>query len=320
MQSRISATVGEGGRLPLPAGVKPYRVAKGHVMVIVVVHLLALLGLVPWFFSWSGVVACFAGLYFFGVLGINVCYHRLLTHRGFTCPKWFEYFLAVLGCCNVQDSPLRWVAAHRQHHQHADEERDPHSPLVNFLWGHMGWLLVKNGDLWRRGNSERFARDLLRDPFYVTLDRYQYVPILATWFLFFAGGLAAELIRGGTLADALQFGASLLVWGVFVRIVLVWHVTWSVNSLTHMWGYRLYNTNDDSRNNVLVGLAAFGEGWHNNHHADPSAAKHGHKWWEIDLTYVTIAVLAKLGLARNVVMPNPRILALRAARPVAAKN
>ncbi len=320
MPSRMSAAAAKAGRLPLPAGVKPYRVAKGHLMVIVVVHLLALLAFVPWFFSWAGVVACFAGLYVFGVLGINVCYHRLLTHRGFTCPKWFEYFLAVLGCCNVQDSPLRWVAAHRQHHQHADEERDPHSPLVNFLWGHMGWLLVKNGELWRKGNSERFARDLLRDPFYVTLDRYQYAPILATWILFFAGGLAAGLIGGGTLADALQFGASLLVWGVFVRIVLVWHVTWSVNSLTHMWGYRLYNTNDDSRNNVLVGLAAFGEGWHNNHHADPTSARHGHKWWEIDLTYVTIAVLARLGLARNVMLPNPRILALRAAQPAAAKN
>ena len=304
----------------LPAGVKPYRPAKGHLIVIIAIHLLACLALLPWLFSWTGVILCLAGLYFFGVLGINVCYHRLLTHRGFVCPKWFEHFLALLGCCNVQDSPARWVAAHRLHHQHSDEQADPHSPLVHFIWAHMGWLVVKNGDLWRKSMSERFARDLIRDPFYVTLDRYQYVPILASWALFFAGGVAAGLLTGGTVGEALQFGASLLVWGCFLRTVLVWHVTWSVNSVTHMWGYRSYRTNDDSRNNVFVGIAAFGEGWHNNHHADPGAAKHGHKPWEIDLTYATVAMFAKLGLASNVVMPNERLLALRAAHPAAVKS
>jgi stearoyl-CoA desaturase (delta-9 desaturase) len=307
-------------RLPLPAGVKPYRIAKGHATVIVIFHVIALLAFLPWFFSWTGVVAFVAGYFLFGMLGINICYHRLLTHRGFTCAKWFEHFLAILGCCCVQDSPLRWVAAHRRHHRHADEPADPHSPLVNFLWSHMGWLLVKNGDLWRPAASERLAKDLMQDPFYVALDRYQYVPILLSWAGFFCGGVAAELLAGGSFISALQFGCSLLIWGVFLRTVVVWHVTWSVNSLTHMFGYRNYDTNDDSRNNVFVGVIAGGEGWHNNHHADQRSAKHGHTRWEVDLAYLTILLLEKIGLARDVVMPDPKVLAVNAARRLKSAN
>jgi sn-1 stearoyl-lipid 9-desaturase len=310
----LSDSGGRSARLHLPLGVRPYRIAKGHMTVVVTLHALAALALLPWLFSWTGLILMVAGIYLFGMLGINIGYHRLLTHRGFVSPKWFEYFLGIVGCCNVQDSPARWVAAHRKHHQHSDEQDDPHSPLVNFLWGHMGWLVVKNGDLWRPALSERFAKDLMQDPFYVALDRYQFIPILLSWSVFFVGGVAAELLRGGNLGAALQFGASLLVWGVFVRTVVVWHITWSVNSLTHMWGYRSYQTNDDSRNNALVGFLAGGEGWHNNHHADPRSARHGHAWWEVDLTYLTILLLAKLGLARDVVKPNARVLALRAAR------
>ena len=298
-------------RLPLPAGVKPYRLAKSHTAILIVYHLVALLALLPWFFSWTGVVLVIVGHYVFAMLGINIGYHRLLTHRGFECPKWFEHVLAVLGVCNVQDSPVRWVAAHRMHHQHADDEGDPHSPLVSFLWAHMAWLVVRNGEIFRQPMSEKFAKDLLRDPFYVALDHYQYFVILASWVIFFAGGFFAELLLGGTVASALQFGSSLLIWGVFVRTIVVWHVTWSVNSLTHMWGYRTYETNDDSRNNILIGLLGSGEGWHNNHHADQRSAKHGHAWWELDMTYGTIRLFEKLGLVSGIVMPNSRVLDVR---------
>jgi fatty-acid desaturase len=255
----------------------------------------------------------------FGVLGINLCYHRLLTHRGFVCPKWLEHTFAILGVCCLQDTPARWAAIHRRHHQHADEQQDPHSPLVNFFWGHMGWMLVENAETSRLGTYERYAKDILRDPFYKMIERNFAWIILASWAVFFLGGFVAELLRGGRMMDAVQFGASVLIWGVFVRTVTVWHITWSVNSVTHIWGYRNYATDEDSRNNVLIAIITSGEGWHNNHHADSRAAKHGHRWWEIDLVYLIIRGLAMVGLARNVVMPSPHLAATRAV-PLATRE
>jgi len=274
-------------------------------------HLLALLAFVPWLFSWTGVLVGFIGLYVFGTLGISICFHRLLTHRGFVCPKPLEHAFAILGICCMQDTPARWVGTHRRHHEHADEQPDPHSPLVNFLWAHIGWLIFKNRELTRLGLTNRYAKDVLRDRFYVIFERkVPWLCIVATsWLVFFGGGFIAELLLGGTAMQALQFGLSLLVWGVFVRTVLVWHNTWAVNSVTHMWGYRNYETNESSRNNLIVGYLSAGEGWHNNHHADPRSARYGHMWWEIDVTWLTIRLLAALGLARNVVTPSPAVLA-----------
>jgi stearoyl-CoA desaturase (delta-9 desaturase) len=154
--------------------------------------------------------------------------------------------------------------------------------------------------------TAKYAKDLLRDPFYAWLERnfhWAWV-VLASWVAFFAVGFLAQLIIGSGIGDAVQFGLSLLVWGVFVRTVVVWHVTWSVNSVTHLWGYRNFNTDDTSRNNLIVGFLANGEGWHNNHHADPRSARHGLRWWELDLTWLTIKLLAALGLARRVVSPS----------------
>jgi len=242
----------------------------------------------------------------FGSLGINLYYHRLLTHRGLTCPRWVERCLAISGVCCVQDTPARWVAIHRRHHEHADRQPDPHSPLVNFFWGHMGWMLVENPDLGRLRIYERYAKDILRDPFQKWLERNYGWIVLAHWVGFFAIGTAVALAIGGGWAPALQFGASVLVWGVFVRTVVVWHITWSVNSVTHLWGYRNYDTDEDSRNNVFVGLISNGEGWHNNHHADPRSARHGHRWWEVDVVYLTIRLMSLIGLARNVVLPKVR--------------
>lgn len=297
--------------LSLPPGVRPLRIDWIRGGGVTFYHLVALLALLPWFFSWTGVVLAVAGLYVFGTLGINTCFHRLLTHRGFVCPKWLEHCLAILGVCCVQDTPARWVAIHRRHHHHPDEDRDPHSPAVNFFWGHMGWLFLVNRDLHSLGIFDRYARDILRDPFYAALERNGlYVWInLFSWLVFFSGGLIAGSIAGESIGTAAQFGASVLVWGVFVRTVLVWHITWSVNSVTHRWGYRSYETGEDSRNNILIGLLSNGEGWHNNHHADPRSARHGHRWWEFDVTYLTVRALGGVGLAREIAEPSPYLKA-----------
>jgi stearoyl-CoA desaturase (delta-9 desaturase) len=292
--------------LPYPATLGPGRVVWPYVAAFALYHALALFALLPWLFSWTGLAAALCGLYVFGTLGVNLCYHRLLTHRSFASPKWLEHALAILGVCCLQDTPVRWVAVHRMHHQHSDEQTDPHSPLVNFFWGHMGWLLVPNRDLARLSLYEHYSKDLLRDPFYKNLERdVLWVWInLMQWVVFFAAGFGLGWLLTGELAGGVQQGLSLLVWGVFVRTVLVWHITWSVNSVTHRWGYQNYKTNENSRNNVIVGLLSNGEGWHNNHHAQPRAAAHGHKWWEFDLTYITIWLLAKARLARDVVPVN----------------
>jgi stearoyl-CoA desaturase (delta-9 desaturase) len=289
--------------LPHPETLGPGRFVWPYVIAFAVYHGLALFAVLPWLFSWVGLAAALIGLYVFGTLGVNLCYHRLLTHRSFTCPKWLEHALSILGVCCLQDTPVRWVAVHRMHHQHSDEPTDPHSPLVNFFWGHMGWLLVPNRELARLTLYEHYSKDLLRDPFYKKLERdVLWVWInLMQWVVFFAAGFGLGWLLTGELMGGVQQGLSLLVWGVFVRTVLVWHITWSVNSVTHRWGYQNYKTSENSRNNVLIGIVSNGEGWHNNHHAQPRSASHGHKWWEFDVTYISIWLLAKMGLARDIV-------------------
>jgi fatty-acid desaturase len=305
-------------RLPLPASVNRRRIVWSYAITVGLYHLLAVLALLPWLFSWTGVVLMVLGLYVFGSLGINLCYHRLLTHRGLVCPKWLEHGFAILAVCCMQDTPARWVAVHRRHHEHADRQDDPHSPLVDFFWGHVGWMLVENRDLVRLGIYDRYAKDILRDPFYRNMERTPLYPaiLLGSWLVFFLGGVAATLLAGGTTAEAAQFGASLLVWGVFVRTVVVWHITWSVNSAAHLWGYRSYETGEQSRNNWFVALISNGEGWHNNHHADPRSARHGHRRAEVDVVFATIRVLEALGLARNVCRPNPRVMIARREVPI----
>ena len=295
------------GRLDVPATVAAGTIDWPYAVSFVLYHVLALLALVPWLFSWAGLTAFLLGIYVFGTLGVNLCFHRLLTHRSFTCPKWLEHFFAVLGVCCLQDTPARWVAVHRMHHQHSDEPDDPHSPLVTFFWGHMGWLLVPNHRLSRMDLYERYAKDVLRDRFYLTLERrllWVWVN-LAQWAVFFLLGFLPGWALSGELSEGVRLGLSLLVWGVFLRTVVVWHITWSVNSVTHLWGYRNYDTDENSRNNVLIGFLSNGEGWHNNHHAQPRAAAHGHKWWEFDVTYLSIRALQIVGLAGNVVQFRP---------------
>lgn len=294
--------------LDLPQTVAPIRVRWHYAFSIVLLHAAAALACFPWFFSWTGVVVCVLGFYVFGTLGINLCYHRLLTHRSFKCPVWLERTLAILGLCCLQEAPGRWVAIHRKHHQHSDEQPDPHSPLVAFLWGHVGWLVIENRDTESIFLYQRYARDVLNQPFYLWLEkklRWLWV-YLAHALVFALAGFVLGYVIDGTLAAAGRFAASLVLWGVVVRTVLVWHITWSVNSLSHLFGYQSHETGENSRNNWFVALISNGEGWHNNHHADQRAAAHGHTWWELDVTYLTILVLEAVGLATDVKRPGRR--------------
>ncbi|MCO8124082.1 fatty acid desaturase [Stieleria sp. TO1_6] len=295
-------------RLAPPEQTRPTRILWEYVAVLTAVHLVALLAVLPWtaayLFTWSGLIIGIAGHFVFGMMGITIGYHRLLTHRGFTCPKWLEHGLAILGMCNLQDSPARWVAIHRMHHQHSDKQPDPHSPLVNFLWGHVGWVLVRNRDLDRTSHYERYVRDLLRDPFYLRLERrggWFFVFLAHAALITLVGAVVGFIIGGGS--EAIRYAASYYVWGVAARTVFVLHGTWAVNSVAHVFGYRNYETRDESRNNWLVALLSHGEGWHNNHHAEPRSAAHGHRWWEYDMSWWVIRSLEMVGLAKDVVRP-----------------
>jgi len=304
-------------RLVLPAGVKPFQLNWPYIVVIGAYHAAALLAFMPGYFSWSGVLVALLLTHLCGLFGINLCYHRLLTHRGLKCPKWLEHAMVIVAMSCFQETPARWVAIHRRHHQYADEQPDPHSPLVHFFWAHIGWILVDQPGLSRLGIYERYAKDILRDRFYLALERNNWLVWinLGQMPLFFGAGFVVAWLLGQTPGAAATTGVSIMMFGVFVRTVLVWHITWAVNSVTHLWGYRNYETDEDSRNNILVGLIANGEGWHNNHHADPRSARHGHSRWEIDSTWLTIRVLAWLGLATEVVVPNPHL----AARPAGSR-
>jgi fatty-acid desaturase len=293
---------------------RPVQIAWNFATGIICYHIVALLAFLPWFFSWTGVISALLSLYVFGVLGINIGYHRLLAHKSFGCPKWLERTFAIFGVCCLQGSPIRWVAIHRRHHQYADEERDPHSPLVNFFWAHVGWVIAKVDNQLQL--YDRYSKDLVRDKFYAWIDGrwWWWKIVFISWGVFFFGGFIAELLRGGTIMQATRVGLSLLVWGVFVRTVVHWHLTWAVNSVSHLWGYRNYETPDHSRNNIILGVLANGEGWHNNHHADPRSARHGHKFWELDVAWLTIRFLRLIGLATNVATPSPQLAALLSSR------
>ncbi len=293
-------------RLGILEPVSPLRMNQPVLRMIVLFHLLALLACVPWLFSWSGLAIAVAGLYLFGTLGINIGFHRLLTHRGFECPLWLEHCLATIGACCWQGTPLNWVAVHRMHHQHSDEAEDPHSPRAGFFWSHMGWFLIDDPTVYNVSLYDRYARDLFRDRFYKQMERpYIWRRIQAAqWAVFLIiGAVIGAFVGENLLWDVLQMSLSWLVWGVFVRTVAVWHITWSVNSLSHIWGYRSYATNDDSKNNWIVGLVSNGEGWHNNHHAEPRSVKNGHRWWELDVSYLTVLLWSFCGLTWNLVRP-----------------
>jgi stearoyl-CoA desaturase (delta-9 desaturase) len=259
---------------------------------IALFHLLAAAAIVQSAFHWrwSSVVVFFAVWLVGQNVGIGMSYHRQLTHRGYATPKWLEYLMAACGTMALQGGPLYWVAVHRMHHQYTDKPGDPHSPRDGAWWSHMGWIL--KGSLHNESKVlSRYAPDLAKDRVHQWLSRYHWVPVTSI-------GLC--LLFGGAAFGGWACGVSWVLWGIFLRVTIGMHVTWLVNSATHMWGSQRFKGHDDSTNNWVIALITGGEGWHNNHHAHPVSARHGMAWYEVDFNYMGIQLLKLLGLARNV--------------------
>jgi len=261
-------------------------------------------------------LAVLALMYVITGLGITVGYHRMLTHRSFQTYKPLEYMWAFLGSMAVQGPVIAWVADHRKHHAHTDAEGDPHSPHVGHgdgilgalhgLWyAHMGWLFDAHG----RADGEKYARDLVEDRGMTLMSR-QFLSIVLIGLLIPAG--LGYLLTGGTLKGAITG----LIWGGLVRIFMLHHVTWSINSVCHFFGRRRFDVEDHSTNVFWLALPSFGESWHHNHHAFPRSAVHGLKWWEVDTSAMVIRAMKRLHLAWNVVEITPE----RQAQKMAAKQ
>ena len=247
------------------------------------------------FFSWTN-LAVAAVMYFFAInVGIGMAYHRLLTHRGYKTPKWVEYFLTGCGTMALEGGPIFWVATHRVHHQNSDHEGDPHTPHDGTWWAHAGWIVSGRALHSETALLGRYAPDLTRDPVHVWLSKYHWLPLTIAGFLQLALG-AALAAPGHRIVGAI----GMMLWGTFLRVTLGLHATWLVNSATHLWGKRRFETRDDSRNNWWVAILTGGEGWHNNHHAHPVSARHGLAWYEFDINYYGIWLLEKIGLAKKV--------------------
>ncbi|NND98940.1 MAG: acyl-CoA desaturase [Pirellulaceae bacterium] len=254
-------------------------------------HVVVLAFAIPTF-SWAGLLTLIGLHWFTGSLGICLGYHRMLTHTGMKTHNWVRYVFATIGTLAGEGSALDWVADHRKHHAHSDQDGDPHSPHDGGIWSHMTWLVYNTHGGDRKGYLQRWVPDLYKERGMRILDML-FLPLhIASGFLLFGVGY----YFGG-----MDLAWSLLVWGLFVRLIGVLHATWMVNSASHMFGYRNYETTDDSRNNWLVAIVAYGEGWHNNHHAYPRMAKHGHRWWEFDITWQAIRLMRATGLVWDVV-------------------
>jgi sn-1 stearoyl-lipid 9-desaturase len=241
--------------------------------------------LIPAFFmfSWQNLAAMLIGNWVVGSLGVGLGYHRLITHRSFKAPKWLEYTLTIFASMALQNEAYKWVATHRMHHQFCEKEGDPHSTRDGFLWSHIGWIFKGTAQDHDEATFKKYVPDLLKDKNHILIARFFYVPIIVSAFILFAIG-----------------GWSMVFWGVIVRVCFGWHTTWFVNSLSHIFGNRPYKTDDDSTNNWFVALLTFGEGWHNNHHAFPTSARHGLKFHQFDMNWITIKIFKRFGWATNV--------------------
>ena len=247
-------------------------------------------------FSWKAAVAAFLMWWISGGWGIGMGYHRLLTHRGFKCPKWVEYVLTTCGTLALEGGPIFWVGTHRVHHQLSDKEGDPHTPREGGLWAHMGWI-IKGVPLHDKIKEvSRYVPDLRNDRFHVWLTEWHWIPQVIVGVMLAAIGYALGGVREM---------AAFVLWAVFFRVTFLLHCTWLVNSATHMWGSRRFQTKDDSTNNWWVALITFGEGWHNNHHAHPISARHGIAWYEFDINWICISFLRMIGLAWDVKTVRP---------------
>ena len=274
---------------------------------IVVMSVLPIAGVVLamwglWGTAISGVdVALFAAFYAFTALGITVGFHRLLTHQSFRAPTAVRVLFAVAGSMAIQGSVIDWVATHRRHHAYSDRAGDPHSPHVDMqggrygllkgLWyGHMGWMFSPDATV-----QKAWAPDLLRDEPIRRVSAAFPALLVATF--------ALPALLGGLITGSIAGAVSALIWAGLVRMFVLHHVTWSINSICHVFGTRPFESHDEARNNPVMALLGFGEGWHNGHHAFPASARHGIRWWEFDASWLVIRGLSLLGLASNVKSP-----------------
>jgi stearoyl-CoA desaturase (delta-9 desaturase) len=281
----------------------------------VVIPFVAFLAAIP--LLWNDLVGptdlgILIGMYLVTALGITVGFHRLLTHRAFETYRPVKYALAVIGTMAVQGDVIKWVADHRRHHAHTDEEGDPHSPHVDHGGGlrgmlrglyhaHFGWLFTHQGS-----SRRKYAPDLVEDRGMRLISRLEIPLVAATLLVPFGLGFALT----GELAGALTG----LLWGGLVRVFFVHHVTWSINSICHFFGRRRFDVEDESTNVFWLSLPSLGESWHHNHHAFPRSAVHGLRWWEIDVSGLVIRAMRRLGLAWNVVRITPERQQQRLAR------
>jgi stearoyl-CoA desaturase (delta-9 desaturase) len=301
--TRASNIIDEGVRAAPPTAPARQRIAAAiGVLVPFLGLILALIGL--WGWGVTGTDLMLLGvMYVTTGLGVTIGYHRLFTHRSFEAARPVEFLLAVLGSMAVQGTLIRWVAVHRRHHQHSDRTEDPHSPhhhgggvrgvIAGFWHAHLGWIFKNDPP-----NLERYVRDLNADRMLRTTSR-----LFGVWVLL---GLLFPAALGGLLSGTWTGALTGLLWGGLVRIFLGHHITWSINSVCHLWGSRPFDRDDRSRNNFVFGILGLGEGWHNNHHAFPTSARHGLRWWQLDLSYLTIRALGSMGLVRCVRVPDGR--------------
>ena len=266
----------------------PLRIDWAITTYLVLLHVAAIPAFFPGNFSWSAVGVALFLHWVTACLGVTLGFHRLATHRSFQAPKWLEYFLILCGTLSAQGGPLHWIGLHRVHHKYSDLAQDPHDSNKGFWWSHLVWMFYHcpaDADI------PRYTKDIYDDPFYQFCQKY-FIPLqVALGLLLFAIG-----------------GWSWVFWGVFMRLVAVFHCTWLVNSATHKFGYVSYESGDESRNCWWVALLTYGEGWHNNHHAYQYSARHGLRWWEIDATWGIIVLLQWLGLATDVKLPQEKDL------------
>jgi len=262
----------------------------GTIVFMIAIHILSLVAIQPKFWSFPAVTSLLFFYWVTACLGVTLGYHRLLSHRSFIVPRWLERFFATCGAISCQHGPIDWVGLHRHHHSFSDTEVDHHNSKKGFWWSHMGWMFK---DVEALKAVPKLSADLIKDPYYRFLNKY---------FLLLQIPIGLSLYAIGQKLGV--GGWAMLLWGIPLRLVVVYHITWLVNSATHCWGKAPFESGDSSKNNAWVAALTFGEGWHNNHHAFPNSAKQGLFKGQIDLTWEHIKILAKLGLAKKVKLPS----------------
>ena len=303
--------VREVPKAPVRSGLRLPNVVKLVNLLAVVLPFLAVVLAVALTWGWgvdAASMSVFAAMYLLTAVGVTLGYHRLFTHRSFQTFAPVRAALAVLGSMAMEGPLFYWVAVHRRHHQHADDADDPHSPhghgegvlaMLRGLWhAHAGWLLERTPP-----DLSRYVGDLRKDPVVRRVDR-----LFPLWV---AIGLTSPAVVCGLITGTWTGALLGFLWGGLVRIFFVHHVTWSINSVCHLWGYQTFQGGDESRNNPIFGVLGLGEGWHNNHHAFPTSARHGLRWWEIDATYLLIRGMEACGLAWKVRRPSAEAIAVK---------